>query len=87
MPFRISSETTKIKLVYSKETKSISCCFILYFYIEQIRYLMGLMTSSNIEVRELLIYAIKSCAGIQVNEALTTRYGLSLPSNPLLSDR
>jgi len=45
------------------------------------------MTTSNIEVRELLIYPIKSCAGIQVNEAQTTRYGLSLPSNSLLSDR
>jgi uncharacterized protein YcbX len=43
--------------------------------------------ASNIEVRELIIYPIKSCAGIQVNEALTTRYGLSLPSDPLLSDR
>jgi len=45
------------------------------------------MTTSNIEVRELLIYPIKSCAGLKVNEAQTTRYGLSLPSNPLLSDR
>jgi uncharacterized protein YcbX len=45
------------------------------------------MTSSPIEVRELRIYPIKSCAGISVNEAQTTRYGLSLPSNPLLSDR
>jgi len=45
------------------------------------------MTTSNIQVRELLIYPIKSCAGLQVNEAQTTRYGLSLPSNPLLSDR
>jgi uncharacterized protein YcbX len=43
--------------------------------------------ASNMEVRELIIYPIKSCAGIQVNEALTTRYGLSLPSDPLLSDR
>ncbi|CAF1176400.1 unnamed protein product [Adineta steineri] len=45
------------------------------------------MTSSAIEVRELLIYPIKSCAGISVNEAQTTKYGLSLPSNSLLSDR
>jgi uncharacterized protein YcbX len=45
------------------------------------------MTTSNIEVRELLIYPIKSCAAVKVNEAQTTRYGLSLPSNPLLSDR
>lgn len=45
------------------------------------------MTTSNIEVREIIIYPIKSCAGIQVNEAQTTRYGLALASNPLLSDR
>jgi uncharacterized protein YcbX len=45
------------------------------------------MATSNIEIRELLIYPIKSCAGIQINEAQTTRYGLSLSSNPLLSDR
>jgi uncharacterized protein YcbX len=45
------------------------------------------MATSNIVVKELLIYPIKSCAGIQVNEALTTRYGLALPSDPLLSDR
>ncbi len=45
------------------------------------------MTASNIEVRELLIYPIKSCGGVKVNEAQTTRCGLSLPSNPLLSDR
>ena len=45
------------------------------------------MSTSNIEVKELIIYPIKSCAGVQVNEALATRYGLSLPSNPLLSDR
>jgi uncharacterized protein YcbX len=44
-------------------------------------------TSSNIEVQELLIYPIKSCAGVKVDEAQTTRYGLALPSNPLLSDR
>jgi uncharacterized protein YcbX len=45
------------------------------------------MTTSNIQVQELRIYPIKSCAGVQVTEAQTTRYGLSLPSNPLLSDR
>ncbi|CAF2626599.1 unnamed protein product [Rotaria sp. Silwood2] len=45
------------------------------------------MTTSNIEVQELLIYPIKSCDAIKVNEAQTTRYGLSLPSKPLLSDR
>ncbi|UJR22436.1 hypothetical protein I4U23_025496 [Adineta vaga] len=45
------------------------------------------MTSSTIEVRELRIYPIKSCAEFSVNEAQTTRYGLSVPSNPLLSDR
>ncbi|CAF1319945.1 unnamed protein product [Rotaria sordida] len=45
------------------------------------------MTTSNIEVQELLIYPIKSCGAIKVKEAETTRYGLSLPSKPLLSDR
>jgi len=45
------------------------------------------MTSTNIKVEELIIYPIKSCGGIKVNEAQTTRYGLALPSNPLLSDR
>ncbi|CAF2777863.1 unnamed protein product [Rotaria sp. Silwood2] len=45
------------------------------------------MTTSDITVQELLIYPIRSCSAIKVNEALTTRYGLSLPSNPLLSDR
>ncbi len=45
------------------------------------------MTTSNIEVRELLIYPIKSCAAVKVNEAQTTRYGLALSSNHLLSDR
>ncbi|CAF4377825.1 unnamed protein product, partial [Rotaria sordida] len=46
-----------------------------------------IMTTSNIEVQELLIYPIRSCGAIKVNEAETTRYGLSLPSKPLLSDR
>ena len=44
-------------------------------------------TTSNIKVQELLIYPIKSCAGLNVDEAQTTPYGLALPSNPLLSDR
>lgn len=43
--------------------------------------------TTNIKVEELLIYPIKSCAGMKVDAAETTRYGLSLPSNPLLSDR
>ena len=45
------------------------------------------MSSENIVVDELVIYPIKSCAGSKIDEAQTTRYGLSLPSNPLLSDR
>jgi uncharacterized protein YcbX len=45
------------------------------------------MTTSTIHIHELLIYPIKSCAGIQVTEAQTTSYGLALPNNPLLSDR
>ncbi|CAF1207146.1 unnamed protein product [Didymodactylos carnosus] len=38
-------------------------------------------------VAELLIYPVKSCAAIKVNEAKTTKYGLSLTTNSLLSDR
>ncbi|CAF1289849.1 unnamed protein product, partial [Didymodactylos carnosus] len=38
-------------------------------------------------VKELIIYPIKSCSGIRVDEAITTEYGLALPSNVLLSDR
>ncbi|CAF1330609.1 unnamed protein product [Rotaria sp. Silwood1] len=45
------------------------------------------MTTLDITVQELLIYPIRSCGAIKVNEAQTTRYGLSLPSSPLLSDR
>ncbi|CAF4201648.1 unnamed protein product, partial [Adineta steineri] len=33
-------------------------------------------------VHELIIYPIKSCAGIKVKEALMTKYGLAVPSNP-----
>jgi len=43
--------------------------------------------NSGVIVTELLIYPVKSCAGIQVQEAKTTQYGLSSMSNPLLSDR
>jgi uncharacterized protein YcbX len=38
-------------------------------------------------VHELLIYPVKSCAGIKVDEALVTKYGLALPSNPEIADR
>ncbi|CAF3704929.1 unnamed protein product [Rotaria sp. Silwood1] len=38
-------------------------------------------------VQELLIYPVKSCAGIKVQEALVTKYGLALPSNPRIFDR
>jgi uncharacterized protein YcbX len=38
-------------------------------------------------VQELLIYPIKSCAGVKVQEALVTKYGLALPSNPRIFDR
>jgi uncharacterized protein YcbX len=38
-------------------------------------------------VQELLIYPIKSCARITVQEALVTKYGLALPSNPRIFDR
>lgn len=45
------------------------------------------MSSKTPRVHELIIYPIKSCAGVKVNEAQTTRFGLALPSNALLSDR
>jgi uncharacterized protein YcbX len=38
-------------------------------------------------VEELLIYPIKSCGGVKVEEALITKYGLALPSNPKIVDR
>ncbi len=38
-------------------------------------------------VQELLIYPIKSCAGVKVQEALVTKYGLALPSNHRILDR
>ncbi|CAF1919577.1 unnamed protein product [Rotaria magnacalcarata] len=38
-------------------------------------------------VQELLIYPIKSCGGVRVQEALVTRYGLALPSDPRIYDR
>jgi uncharacterized protein YcbX len=38
-------------------------------------------------VQELRIYPIKSCAGVRVQEALVTRYGLALPSDPQIYDR
>lgn len=41
----------------------------------------------TILIHELLIYPIKSCAPIRVNEAQTTRYGLASATNPILSDR
>ncbi|UJR19373.1 hypothetical protein I4U23_022502 [Adineta vaga] len=42
--------------------------------------------ASSIVIRELLIYPIKSCASIKVDEAQTTPHGLALPSNLLLSN-
>ncbi|CAF1060778.1 unnamed protein product [Adineta ricciae] len=38
-------------------------------------------------VHELFIFPLKSCAGIKVQEALVTKYGLALPSNPQIYDR
>jgi uncharacterized protein YcbX len=38
-------------------------------------------------VEELRIYPIKSCAGVKVQEALVTKYGLAFPSNPQIYDR
>ena len=38
-------------------------------------------------VQELRIYPIKSCAGIPVQEALITKYGLALPADPRICDR
>lgn len=38
-------------------------------------------------VKELRIYPIKSCAGVAVQDALVTKYGLALPSDPRIYDR
>ena len=38
-------------------------------------------------IEELRIYPIKSCAGVPVPEALVTKYGLALPSDPRIYDR
>ncbi|CAF1253716.1 unnamed protein product [Adineta ricciae] len=38
-------------------------------------------------IKELIIYPVKSCAGIKVQEALVTKYGLAYPSNPQVFDR
>ena len=38
-------------------------------------------------VQELLIYPVKSCAGIQLTEALVTKYGLASSSDPRIFDR
>ena len=38
-------------------------------------------------VQELIIYPVKSCAGIKVQEALVTKYGLALASDPRIFDR
>ncbi|CAF0729060.1 unnamed protein product [Adineta steineri] len=38
-------------------------------------------------IEELRIYPIKSCAGVKVQEALVTKYGLALPSDPRIYDR
>ncbi|CAF1313989.1 unnamed protein product, partial [Didymodactylos carnosus] len=49
---------------------------------------MDTRTSDDIpRVKELFIFPIKSCGGVKVQEALTTKFGLALPSNPQLSDR
>lgn len=42
---------------------------------------------SKMHVQELLIYPVKSCAGVKVQEALVTKYGLALPSDPRIFDR
>lgn len=39
------------------------------------------------KVQELRIYPIKSCAGVSVQKALVTRYGLALPADPQIYDR
>ena len=38
-------------------------------------------------VHDLIIYPVKSCAGVKVQEALVTKYGLALPSDPRIFDR
>lgn len=41
----------------------------------------------KMSVKELRIYPIKSCAGAKIEEALITKYGLALPSDPRIYDR
>lgn len=41
----------------------------------------------RVYVKDLYIYPIKSCAGVQVQEALVTKYGLALPENRRIFDR
>jgi hypothetical protein len=55
---------------------------LIYIYIFDCRNRI-----QNMNVQELRIYPIKSCAGVQVQEALVTRYGLALPSDPRIYDR
>ena len=38
-------------------------------------------------VEDLRIYPIKSCAGVSVQEALITTYGLAYPADPRIYDR
>ena len=38
-------------------------------------------------VRELLIYPVKSCASVKLQEAIVTKYGLAPPSSPRIFDR
>jgi uncharacterized protein YcbX len=45
------------------------------------------LVTRKMRVQELIIYPVKSCAGIKVQEALATKYGLALPSNPRIFDR
>jgi hypothetical protein len=48
---------------------------------------LSFFAKQKMSVEELFIYPIKSCGGIKVEEALITKYGLALPSNPEIIDR
>lgn len=57
-----------------------------FFFRKKISFIVEIKFE-KMNVQELRIYPIKSCAGVKVQEALITRYGLALPSDPRIYDR
>jgi hypothetical protein len=58
-----------------------------FFFFQKHIYLHSKNQFRKMNVQELRIYPIKSCAGVKVQEALVTNYGLALPSDPRIYDR